>query len=137
VPNEFQSYQNVQMKAQLGIYPLIEQVEPLQEGLNIYSQAFIVGYQEMMAEKLGLQVYDAQTDKALIDDLVKVLVLVETDMTIFYRLLADISTETELSDADLLIQLSAAYYPTSCNKYSSAASQACNFSFFALGKRNI
>lgn len=93
-----------------AIYPLIEQVEPLQEGLNIYSQAFIVGYQEMMAEKLGLQVYDAQTDKALIDDLVKVLVLVETDMTIFYRLLADISTETELSDADLLIQLSAAYY---------------------------
>lgn len=93
-----------------AIYPLIEQVEPLQEGLNIYSKAFIEGYQEMMAEKLGLQVYDTQTDKALIDDLVKVLVLAETDMTIFYRLLADISTETELSDAELLIQLSAAYY---------------------------
>mgnify|MGYP000120109591 FL=1 len=93
-----------------AIYPLIEQVEPLQEGLNIYSKTFIEGYQEMMAEKLGLQVYDAQTDKALIDDLVKVLVLAETDMTIFYRLLADISTETELSDTGLLIQLSAAYY---------------------------
>jgi len=93
-----------------AIYPLIEQVEPLQEGLNIYSKAFIEGYQEMMAEKLGLQVYDAQTDKALIDDLVKVLVLAETDMTIFYRLLANISTETELSDAALFAQLSAAYY---------------------------
>ncbi|MBE0468844.1 MAG: YdiU family protein [Methyloprofundus sp.] len=93
-----------------AIYPLIEQVEPLQEGLNIYSQTFIQGYQEMMAEKLGLQVYDAQTDKALIDDLVKVLVLAETDMTLFYRLLADIATETELSDAQLLAQLSVAYY---------------------------
>jgi uncharacterized protein YdiU (UPF0061 family) len=27
-----------------AIYPLIEQVEPLQEGLNIYSQAFISTY---------------------------------------------------------------------------------------------
>lgn len=93
-----------------AIYPLIEQVEPLQEGLNIYSKTFIEGSQQMMTEKLGLQVFEPATDKALQDDLLAVLVLAETDMSLFYRQLANISTEHELSDAQLLAELEVAYY---------------------------
>lgn len=93
-----------------AIYPLIEQVEPLQEALHLYSKTFIEGYQQMMAEKLGLQVYEPETDKDLIDDLLDMLVAAETDMTIFYRKLANISTEGELSDEQLLTELQEAYY---------------------------
>ena len=93
-----------------AIYPLIEQVEPLQQALHLYSQTFITGYQAMMTEKLGLQVFDPDTDKILQDDLLEILLLTETDMTIFYRKLANISTETELSDEQLLAVLQEAYY---------------------------
>ncbi len=93
-----------------AIYPLIEQVEPLQQALQLYSKTFIDGYQAMMTEKLGLQVFEPDTDKALQDDLLAVLVLAETDMTIFYRKLANISTGIELSDKQLMAELSEAYY---------------------------
>ena len=93
-----------------AIYPLIEQVEPLQQALHLYSQTFIAGYQNMMAEKLGLQSFESNTDKALQDDLVAILVLIETDMTIFYRKLVNISTEIELTDEQLLFELQEAYY---------------------------
>ena len=93
-----------------AIYPLIDQVEPLQQALHLYSKTFLDGYQEMMTEKLGLQVFEPDTDKALQDDLIKILVLTETDMTIFYRKLANISTEIELTDAQLIAELQEAYY---------------------------
>lgn len=93
-----------------AIYPLIEQVEPLQDALRLYSQTFIDSYQNMINEKLGLQVFKPATDKQLQDDLLKILVLTETDMTIFYRKLANISTEIDLTDAQLMAELQAAYY---------------------------
>lgn len=93
-----------------AIYPLIEQVEPLQDALNLYSKTFVESYQNMLNEKLGLQVFEPSTDKELQDDLLKILVLTETDMTIFYRKLANISTEIALSDAQLLAELQEAYY---------------------------
>lgn len=93
-----------------AIYPLIEQVEPLQQALHRYSKTFLAGYQEMMTEKLGLHVFESSTDKELQDDLVALLVSTETDMTIFYRKLANISTEVELSDEQLLAELAEAYY---------------------------
>jgi len=52
-----------------AIYPLIEQVEPLQAALSLYNTHFISTYQTMMAEKLGLQVFEPSTDNQLIDDL--------------------------------------------------------------------
>ncbi|GAW87230.1 hypothetical protein bplSymb_SCF06502P010 [Bathymodiolus platifrons methanotrophic gill symbiont] len=93
-----------------AIYPLIEQVEPLQQALQLYSKTFLAGYQNMMSEKLGLHVYEPSTDKTLQDGLLTILVLVETDMTVFYRKLANISTEIELSDEQLLAELHEAYY---------------------------
>jgi len=93
-----------------AIYPLIEQVEPLQAALSLYNTHFISTYQTMMAEKLGLQVFEPSTDNQLIDDLLSVLCLTETDMTLFYRCLANISTDNEMSDAQLLALFQEAYY---------------------------
>lgn len=97
-----------------AIYPLIEQVEPLQQALDIYAEQFKTGWQDMMSQKLGLNAYQADTDEALIAELLTVLQLVETDMTIFYRQLALLETVdtslTEVADDDLLAPLAAAYY---------------------------
>jgi uncharacterized protein YdiU (UPF0061 family) len=91
-----------------AIYPLIEQVEPLQQALNVYKQTFEQNWQAMMADKLGLTTLP--TDKDLYTELLSLLELVETDMTIFYRQLALISTQYDVSDDALRAPLSAAYY---------------------------
>jgi uncharacterized protein YdiU (UPF0061 family) len=91
-----------------AIYPLIEQVEPLQQALNVYKQTFEQNWQAMMADKLGLTTLP--TDKDLYTELLSLLELVETDMTIFYRQLALISTQYDVSDDALIAPLSAAYY---------------------------
>ena len=98
-----------------AIYPLIEEVEPLQEALAGYKLTFEQGWQAMMAGKLGLNSFDPATDKELCTELLVLLELVETDMTIFYRQLAKIDTnvETPLNASvceDAINLLSTAYY---------------------------
>jgi serine/tyrosine/threonine adenylyltransferase len=97
-----------------AISPLIEQPEPLQQILDSYEKNYEYGWQSMMAQKLGLNVFDPETDDKLVTELQGILQLVETDMTIFYRQLAkiDISVEplTDVSDEILLDPLINAYY---------------------------
>lgn len=93
-----------------AIYPLIEQVEPLQDALQIYGDCYKQGRQEMMAQKLGLKKFEPATDLPLTENLEKVLQLVETDMTIFYRKLANLVPTTEQDDDSLLAPLMDAYY---------------------------
>ncbi|MDH3868842.1 MAG: YdiU family protein [Desulfuromonadales bacterium] len=93
-----------------AIYPLIEQAEPLEAALQIYGDSYKQGWQAMMAQKLGLKSFAADTDLPLISELEKVLQLVETDMTIFYRKLADLAPTKDQDDASLLAPLREAYY---------------------------
>ncbi|MDC9728779.1 MAG: YdiU family protein [Methyloprofundus sp.] len=93
-----------------AIYPLIESVEPLKEALSLYSKQFVTGYQQMMAHKLGLLEFTGQQDQQLIDDLLALFALTETDMTIFYRLLANLPTDNSTSDVDLIATINKAYY---------------------------
>lgn len=93
-----------------AIYPLVEVVEPLQESLALYEQFYRQGWQTMQAQKLGLQKFDPETDSELIEELEKVLTLVETDMTIFYRNLACLDEATDEPDEVLLAPLLEAYY---------------------------
>jgi uncharacterized protein YdiU (UPF0061 family) len=100
--------------AQLGnaLYPLIEDVDPLQNALNTYSKTFNEGWKAMMAQKLGLSAFEPETDDALIKELQTVLQLVETDMTLFYRKLG-LVTRSQAEDADdeaLMAPLLEAYY---------------------------
>jgi uncharacterized protein YdiU (UPF0061 family) len=93
-----------------AIYPLIEQAEPLEAALQIYGDCYKQGWQAMMAQKLGLKSFAAQTDLPLITRLEDVLQLVETDMTIFYRKLAQLTPAGDQDDESLLAPLREAYY---------------------------
>jgi len=78
--------------ARLGeaILPMIDDVKILQQTLNSYHHYYKTLSQQMMADKLGLQSFKPESDQALIDRLQSILILSETDMTIFYRKLANI-----------------------------------------------
>jgi uncharacterized protein YdiU (UPF0061 family) len=69
----------------------------------------------MMAAKLGLNAFDPATDDELCTELLVLLQLVETDMTIFYRQLAMIDTNVEAqliasNCEDAINRISMAYY---------------------------
>jgi uncharacterized protein YdiU (UPF0061 family) len=93
-----------------ALYPLIEQAEPLQEALQVYIDGYQQGWKAMMAQKLGLKAFDTATDIALTTELDRVLQLVETDMTLFYRRLADLQPGAEQDDDGLIAPLLEAYY---------------------------
>lgn len=93
-----------------AIYPLIQQVEPLEAALQLYSDSYQLGWREMMAQKLGLKQFDPATDLPLTAELEKVLQLVEIDMTIFYRQLANLVPTDDQDDDSLLIPLLDAFY---------------------------
>ncbi len=100
-----------------AIYPLIEDAEPLQDGLNGYLASYTLGWREMMARKLGLSAFESDGDLELIDELLAILQLVETDMTIFFRQLAAIDMgdgdDAPQENAERLMQplLEACYVP--------------------------
>lgn len=81
-----------------AIYPLIEDKEAIEEILRSYSRQFQVGWNKMMSDKLGLSVFNPETDDQLIGDLVELLQEVETDMTIFFRNLSALSNQTGSRD---------------------------------------
>lgn len=96
-----------------AVYPLIEAVEPLERSLEGYQRRYQQGWQAMMAQKLGLNAFEPGDD-ALVSELLAVLALVETDMTIFFRRLAELEVDPvalgEADDAALAAPLRAAYY---------------------------
>ncbi|MEE2753684.1 MAG: YdiU family protein [Candidatus Latescibacterota bacterium] len=94
-----------------AVYPLINETEPLQEIINAFPKHFESGWNKTMANKLGLSNYTRKTDDDLVGDLLATLQLAETDMTIFYRNLADLDLSGETIEDDVLIQpLKEAYY---------------------------
>ena len=97
-----------------AIYPLINDVEPLQAALDIYRNEYQNAWQNDMANKLGLSEFTEQ-DNTLVDELQRVLQLTETDMTIFYRRLADVDLQLERdtfegSTDSVLAPLNEAFY---------------------------
>ncbi|SDB65602.1 Uncharacterized conserved protein YdiU, UPF0061 family [Flavobacteriaceae bacterium MAR_2010_188] len=76
-----------------ALFPLIEEVEPLQKILNGFNSEFEKRSLEMMRSKLGLM-ETLDSDKVLINKLEENLQLAETDMTIFFRKLSDFSVES-------------------------------------------
>jgi uncharacterized protein YdiU (UPF0061 family) len=97
-----------------AIYPLINAVEPLQEALQLYRDEYDRCWRRDMARKLGLSSFQ-ESDQALIESLYEAMASVETDMTIFFRLLAELEVEpdTPANDARLaqyLEQLTEAFY---------------------------
>ncbi|MBL85887.1 MAG: hypothetical protein CMO82_04430 [Winogradskyella sp.] len=71
-----------------ALYPLVEEAEPFETILNQYQKDFEDEFLDMMRSKLGLDT-KVEGDKQLIEDLEDCLLISETDMTIFYRLLSN------------------------------------------------
>lgn len=97
-----------------AIYPVIGEVEPLEAALAVYTENYLDGWQQMMAHKLGFEKFDAGTDETLIAELLAILPLAETDMTIFFRHLARLDVDdaslSAAGDDVLLAPLMDAYY---------------------------
>jgi len=96
-----------------AIYQLMKVVEPFQEGLLLYTRTYNQGWQNMMASKLGFQTFDKSTDEMLINEVQQILLLTETDMTLFYRNLANLDSDVDLdkvTDKELMAPLREAYY---------------------------
>ena len=97
-----------------SILPLVRDVEPLQDALNGYTTDFQAGWQAMMAAKLGWRQFEPDTDAELVSELLAILELVETDMTLFHRRLALVDVHSAASkvvtDAVLIEPLMDAYY---------------------------
>lgn len=97
-----------------AILPVAGQVEPLQQAIADYAKEYEPAWLTMMAGKLGLSQVDPARDKPLVDELLEVLQLTETDLSLFYRGLAQLDTADEgahrANDTALLEPLLPAYY---------------------------
>ena len=98
--------------AQLGnaLFPLIEEVEPLQEAIDEYVTIFTDGHQDMFRSKLGLVEWDYGRDELLSSELLELLRAAETDMTRFYRALATVPSGDDVSTDDRFAPLLQAFY---------------------------
>ncbi|MBW1634998.1 MAG: YdiU family protein [Deltaproteobacteria bacterium] len=94
-----------------SIYPVINDAVPLKESLALYNDIFQNGWNEMMAKKLGFTGFKPESDNNLISELTTILPLVETDMTIFFRNLAELDIHSEPQNReDLPAPLTESYY---------------------------
>jgi len=74
-----------------AILPVLGRPEPLQQALDDTIKYFHKGQDTMMAQKLGFQHFEPDTDRSLISELLKILESVETDYTLFFRGLSDLN----------------------------------------------
>ncbi len=93
-----------------AVYPLTREVEPLEQALELYSESYRQGWEAMMASKLGLERFEPLTDRELVGELLTVLTLAETDMTLFFRALPMVEGDDSSSDDELIAPLGEAYY---------------------------
>ena len=106
-----------------AIHPLIPDAAALERALERYSSTLEAARARLVAAKLGLlrlsddELTPAGTprlpDAALVDELTELLAAVETDMTLFYRRLAEVpaaSVGPETNDDSLLAPLEIAFY---------------------------
>ena len=95
-----------------ALLPLIEK-PALEEALEVYRHTFEHESSRMTAEKLGLAALDREGDEGLLGEMFEVLQAVETDMTLFFRLLANVPVDgaaEAADDARLIEPLRRAFY---------------------------
>ncbi len=73
-----------------ALRPLIPEAEALQEGIDRYARTYAEGWRAMMAAKLGLSAFEAE-DAARVETLFDMLRETPTDMTLFFRGLAELA----------------------------------------------
>jgi len=91
-----------------AIVPLVGETKPLETSLENYSTVFQESWKQMMAGKLGLDSFDEPADDDLVSELLDFFTMTETDMTIFFRRLSDISAAE--SETDIPASLRESFY---------------------------
>ena len=92
-----------------ALYPLVEAVEPLQTALDTFDCEVQSAQSTALAAKLGLTA-TLSGDDPLVAALFKLLTITETDMTLFYRGLADVPSTSDATDDAIIAPLLPAYY---------------------------
>lgn len=95
-----------------ALYPLIGAVEPLEAVLNAYGRLFDAAFLRMNRNKLGLEL-EQDSDEALVHEVMTVLERIETDYTIFFRLLSHLK-KNDSPEAALTKVKDAFYSPSQC-----------------------
>lgn len=87
------------------------EVKPFQQKLDDYKEEYAAKYLAMMLTQLGLLSEEVE-DQSLVEALTEVLQLIEMDMTIFSRSLADLPKEIKVNEAgtDFLAPVPEAFY---------------------------
>ena len=96
-----------------ALHPLIEEVTSLESILERAAQKVEKSYTEMMRSKLGLY-QPKKEDQQLIDQVNRLLQRSETDMTLFFRLLANFDPEHHSNALDVITD--AFYTPSDITK---------------------
>lgn len=91
-----------------SLVPLFADAEPLQKGLDLYADSFQQGWRRTQTAKLGLATSEPDADKELFGELLDLLAAVETDMTIFFRKLAEVHLSAPQDS--MMEPLTEAYY---------------------------
>jgi uncharacterized protein YdiU (UPF0061 family) len=81
-----------------ALFPLIQEVKPLEKILNDFSKKYEEDYIKMMLNKLGFEILNDET-KNIIYLLTENLQLTETDMIIFFRNLSQVSKADSVENA--------------------------------------
>ena len=92
-----------------AIHPLVGEAAPLQQALKDFEASYMAHWRSMMSAKLGFASL-AEADTDLLDELEAVLQLTETDMTLFYRALADLAPDPLDNGGSPVDRLMHAYY---------------------------
>ncbi len=87
-----------------ALYPLVEETDPFENVLDQVQTWFFQAYLKMMHDKLGLAKVSAE-NRGMVLALEAVLQKSETDMTIFFRRLADFSKDTDVKDGDKFLDV--------------------------------
>jgi len=91
------------LKLANALYPLINDEASLKNIIHDFRLQYSQEYHTMMKSKLGLENFE-ESDVKLIDDLEKMFVFTEIDMTIFFRNLSQIQPRTSEKDLSDIIQ---------------------------------
>lgn len=92
-----------------AIFPLVEEAKPLEDALNMYARLYGNLWSRALVQKLGL-VNATEGDSDFFRELDESLLAAETDMTLFFRLLAKLDPAETVQSNDPVTNLLDAYY---------------------------
>lgn len=111
------------VKLATALHPLVGDTGPLEDGMRSFSETLEHESLTGFAAKLGLASGADEAGVELANTCLRVLQLGPTDMTIFFRALADVPMRADASDDELLAPLRPAYYESLSLESATATTQ--------------